>query len=1282
MYLQSLEMIGFKSFAPKTILTFNPGVTAVVGPNGCGKSNVLDALRWVLGEQSAKALRGGEMSDVIFSGTDSRQPLGMAEVSLTFTECEQQLGVEWNEVRITRRVFRDGKSEYLLNKAPCRLRDIHQLFMDTGIGRSAYSIMEQGKIDAILSSRPEDRRAIFEEAAGITKYKSQKKEALRKLDYTEANLLRVTDIIKEVKRQIGSLQRQAAKARRYQSVMEDLRVFDTHLSYRNFNVLRTELTDVRERLGGSEDERLRLEGEIELREIELSEYRDKLAELEAQATGLRDNIQSQRNKIYSAENRIATNGERSVEAKSLIERYRGEIESGEEKLRDQESQIARTDEMIAEMVDHMRTGEEKLDGANARLVAARDERVNVERRANALRSEVAQLEARLNSLRGEIASAGGRREAGEARLAQLRAEETSAGEALDEAGTLLAKSVERRRVAEESLGGAKSELTEAQSALDEAQRERQAAESEVNATNRRVAEVDSKLGVLRQLNESGEGFGEGTQAVLRGLDNPEFFKPAVLGALASLIDVPSEHIPAVEAALGANLQAIVFKDPSVAEAAVQTLFARSLGKASVVPRDWAAIQGPGDGESARGGDLPDGAVAWVLDWVTAKDDVASLVARLLGNVAVVESLDRAFALKPSHPGLAFVTPVGEFVSADGIVQGGRGGEKGSSALMRKNEIAALEKDLAGHQREARECGTRRDKAAATLDGAQDRVRMARDAVQGAQVEFSTAQSECGMCERQQRDAANRRANFEREVGQIAQTVTLAGEKVATLEAQIGEAEGSVADARERQAEVEGGIEAARDRERAMNDELSELRLRVATERQQQESLTRQRGPMAARVGELSELLVSRGRDIEEADRKISAFESESEEMRGSIVTWQALLESGEQQVEGLMAERVEAQGETEAVETRLREARKGLTGLQDALGKLEVRGTQLEMRVEHVCEHVTQRYQVDLEGFRTDSYALMKALADRAGKDAVGTADGAEEMAVNSESTADNPDSPEGQEPSDPQSSTRNRDQGPEEEGVPWGQVEELVVELTEKIDRMGPVNIDAIQEFEELEERYTFLEKQNEDLINSKAELLEVITKINLTTKVLFAETFEKIRTNFQEMFTELFGGGKANLILTDESDPLESGIEIVAKPPGKQLSSITLLSGGEKTMTAVALLFSIYMVKPSPFCVLDEMDAPLDESNINRFIKILDRFEKQSQFVVITHNKRTIARADMVFGVTMEEHGVSKLVSVKFSGKDDANGENGRNAHPRSVAETFGKSGNLHSEEVALAN
>jgi chromosome segregation protein len=427
-------------------------------------------------------------------------------------------------------------------------------------------------------------------------------------------------------------------------------------------------------------------------------------------------------------------------------------------------------------------------------------------------------------------------------------------------------------------------------------------------------------------------------------------------------------------------------------------------------------------------------------------------------------------------------------------------------------------------------------------------------------------------------------------------------------------------------------------------------VRVATERQQQETLARQRGPLTARVAELTELLAQRENDIANYEARIATLQSEAIELESSIENWKLLLETGEQQIAGLVAQKSEIQESVEALETALRSSRRQLSELQESRGRYEVRSTQLEMRLENVTGHVSQRYQVAIADFQPDSYALIVALRDREKK-----------LDAETEGRGD-AETAEGAAPA-----------GEERETIPWGKIEELVAELTGKLDSMGPVNLDAIQEYDELEQRHTFLEQQNTDLVNSKAELIEVIAKINRTTKELFAETFEKIRVNFQEMFKELFGGGQANLLLTDDSDPLESGIEIIAKPPGKQLQSITLLSGGEKTMTAVALLFAIYMVKPSPFCVLDEMDAPLDESNISRFIKILDRFVGQSQFVVITHNKRTIARADTVFGVTMEEHGVSKIVGVKFGGVDDTQ------QRTRSVAETFGKHGNLHSETAA---
>ena len=1259
MYLQSLEIVGFKSFASKTTLNFNPGVTAVVGPNGCGKSNVLDALRWVLGEQSAKALRGGEMADVIFSGTDSRQALGMAEVSLSFTDCEKELGVEWNEVRITRRVFRDGKSEYLLNKAPCRLKDIHQLFMDTGIGRSAYSIMEQGKIDAILSSRPEDRRAIFEEAAGITKYKSQKKEALRKLEYTEANLVRVSDIIKEVKRQIGSLQRQAAKARRYQALMEDLRTFDLHLSHRNFLRLSEELTSVQSALASSEDIRQAGEAAIAEREAELETCRESLADLELRVSETRENIQNQRNRIYAAETRMATNAERVGEARSMIERYEYEIASGEEKLHDQESEIARTDERIAEMLTILRAGEERLTAASDRVNQARSARVTAERSAHDLASEVGQIESRLNALRGQASSAAGRREAAEARLQVLRSEESMARDARDSISLRAQESSMRLEMASVGSASSQSELDEAEQRAAAAQSARQESENAWNAANRLLAEQESRLEVLRQLAEEGEGFGEGTQAVLRGLDQPDLFKSAIDGALASFIDVQAEYIPAVEAALGANLQAIVFKDVNVAEAALRVLADKKLGRAAILPREW--IQTSQRDASIA---LPPGAVAWAEDCVSTSSASGSVARTLLSGVAVVSTLENALALKPQYRSLAFATLAGEFISREGIVHAGKSGENSASVLVRKNQIIALEHDVAGSRRKVDACSAERSAVVEELDLAQDQLRMARESVQSARIELSTAQNEASLLDRQMRDAETRCATFERESITLADAAQEASAKSIDFEGAIGAGEEELAAARGRQAEVYSGIDEARDRERSVEQELNDLRVQIATERQQQESLSRQRDPMAARIAELTELLSQRSRDIDQYVSRTASLDAETAELQENISTWQMLLETGEQEISGLVAQRSAAKEQADTVEESMRSARAQLAGLQEQRGRHEVRSAQLSMRVEHVTEHTRVRFHVELSEFQPDSYALIKALREREkarAKAAAGAADGASD-----ETTAEEP------------SAAEPEDSSPVEDGafeIPWGVIEDLVAELSGKIDSMGPVNIDAIQEYDELEQRYTFLEQQNSDLVNSKAELLEVISKINRTTRELFADTFEKIRTNFQEMFTELFGGGKANLVLSDESDPLESGIDIIARPPGKQLQSITLLSGGEKTMTAVALLFSIYMVKPSPFCVLDEMDAPLDESNISRFIKILDRFVDQSQFVVITHNKRTISRADMVFGVTMEEHGVSKVVSVKFT---ERQAEPNQETEP-SVAETFGKDGQLHSERTS---
>lgn len=1247
MYLQSLEIVGFKSFAQKTVLNFHRGVTAIVGPNGCGKSNVLDSIRWVLGEQSAKALRGGEMADVIFSGTDSRTGLGMAEVSMTFAECEKELGVEWNEVRITRRVYRDGKSEYFLNKTPCRLKDIHQLFMDTGVGRSAYSIMEQGKIDQILSSRPEDRRAIFEEAAGITKYKSQKKEALRKLEHTEANLIRVQDIIKEVKRQIGSLQRQAAKARRYQAIMQDLKTLDTNLSNRTYRSLAAELEKLRAEIAQGEKARLIHEEEIGQQENELSGFRQQIEELNAETTLLRDGIQTLKNRIFSAENRIQTHRERSAEAKALIDRHSADVAQAEEKIRTQQEQIEQTDSLLNQMIETLRTHEHTLAEHSEKLSRARQERLALENQIQENQNEISRLEARLDSLRGEISAAAGRRESGETRLRLLQNEAESATRMAGELHTTFDDLTRRTDGARLALEQAQAELAEAATAHEHAQQERQNADAVLNIAGKEAASLESRLEVMRQLQEQGEGFDEGTQAILRGLDNPSFFQSAIHGALAQNIQVEPRFIPAIETALGSTLQAIIFKDPDIAESALLTLAKNKLGRAVVIPTDWI----PQSTNSLK--ELPLGAITWAKDCITGDSEGAVLARALLDGYVIVENLEAAMRLRPQYQNLAFATLYGECILHNGLIKGGQSGENaGQSALQRKAQILELERELQAASSRIESLAAERARCGEALDHAIERLKNAREAIQSRQVESAALDNERRHLERQIADVEAKRASFARETASIEESLHTSLSHLSELEATISQVTATLDACRATRDDAELHLKAARERENTAADALNEIRLRVATERQEQESLHRQRAPMSARLSELSELLEARRVDIQNYKQRIETLEAESASLNTSISEWKASLAAEETKADALMASRAEVHENADAIESALRAARQQLLNLQDERSRIEVKSAQTEMRMENIRNHVSQRYQLDLENFEPDTYALLCVLRER--NKPKGESSDTELVTESS---------------IEPVEQIQPALESSASEEIPWTRIEEIVAELTERMESMGPVNVDAIQEFDELEQRYIFLEKQNADLVNSKAELLEVISKINRTTKELFSETFEKIRVNFQEMFGELFGGGRANLMLVDDNDPLESGIEIVAKPPGKQLSSVSLLSGGERTMTAVSLLFAIYMVKPSPFCVLDEMDAPLDESNISRFIKILDRFVAQSQFVVITHNKRTISRADMLYGVTMEEHGVSKIVSVKFSGKTQPNQE-------QTIAESFGKSPRLGSE------
>ena len=1278
MYLQSLELFGFKSFAPRTKMEFHRGVTAVVGPNGCGKSNVLDAMRWVLGEQSAKALRGGEMADVIFSGTDSRAGVGMAEVSMTFSECEEQLGLDWHEVTITRRVFKDGGSEYLLNKTPCRLKDIQQLFMDTGIGRSAYSIMEQGKIDMILSSRPEDRRAIFEEAAGITKYKAQKREALRKLEATEANLLRLTDIIKEVKRQIGSLQRQAGKARRYQSLIGDLKMLETHAAKRQFDSLEEQRVAAKQELARLADRQVECEQEIESRESEVEVQRAALEEMEQRLNQARQAVNDLKSRISNHESRIIFNEERAQEFTQLTERYRSDVAGAEEKFRIAETQLHDTDTEL-EQITTMLAGELRvMEALQASTAALTGQRQDAERTISAVANDAARIESRVSGLRGQISSVSQQRDGAEARLSILSGELEQLTFAFTQFTDRLHDTqaeIERAAAAYETHSShvthSETQLRESQSALADVDRE-------LRETQRTLAEKDSKLEVLRALNEGGEGFSEGTQAVLRGLDNPDFFKPAILGALAQFIEVAPEYVTAVEAALGANLQAIVMKDTMIAESVIRTLTAQKLGKAGLALRE---LETHFDHKSEPL-TLPEGAIDWLIRKIKPQSEVQRLVERVVNHTVLVPDLETALRVFPQVRGSAVVTLAGEVLTGHGILHGGQGGEAVNSVLQRKNQIITLEAEAALLHRQIDGVTQRRNGLLSEIETAQAQLDEAREEKQNATLHVSTLRGQLAMIEREAKDTERKQQNLEGERASSEARHREASDRVGGLEAEIASGLGQLEELQTRRAEAQNQLEILRAREGELGGELNELRIKVATERQRHSSLHHQRQPMEARLTELTELIAARKQDIITYEQRADSMLAENAEIETNLERLRGQVGEGESVVASLLEERAGMASAVEELANGLRVLRHQLTEAHDQRSRLDVKHTQFEMKLAALTEHIQKRYQLDLTTFERDLHGLRVAIRDHAKRAQSGavlqvdagetTADGTDGTDVTNESHVSHP-SPE---PDDAFA-------------IDWERIDTMVRELDQRLDAMGPVNLDAIQEYDELEQRHTFLEKQNEDLTNSKEELLGVIAKINNTTKTLFAETFEKIRVNFSEMFVELFGGGKANLLLTDESDPLESGIDIIAKPPGKQLQTITLLSGGERTMTAVALLFSIYMVKPSPFCVLDEMDAPLDESNINRFIKILDRFVAQSQFIVISHHKRTIARADALYGVTMEEHGVSKLVGVKFSTREK-NGNGGDTdvlsssepSHVPSVAETFGKSGDLHSESFATAD
>ncbi len=1231
MHLQSLELFGFKSFADKTILNFHEGITSIVGPNGCGKSNVLDAMRWVLGEQSAKSLRGNEMADVIFNGSDTRKPLGFGEVSLTLTDCTAELGVDWHDVRVTRRIYRDGNSEYFLNKTVCRLRDIQSLFADTGVGRSAYSMMEQGKIDLILSSRPEDRRAVFEEAAGITKYKTQKREALRKLEATEANLIRISDIIKEVKRQIGSLQRQAGKARRYQALLADLQILDTHQSRKHLATLENELAvcsaDIRQ-LG--ETERTSRE-KIDDREGALAQERQGLDQIDAQIAEVRAEVERLQSEIGTHRNRIEFNRQRAEEITELIGRSQAEIAAAEAKKAQQELEIQDLNALVektAATIQEKRADLARLTEAVSKLRLSRSAR---EEEMKALQLAFSRSENHVSAREDELAGVSARRGATAEHLKNLETEITAAQQARAHSETTLAQARKATEGERQNVDLLLTEAATAENGLAQYRHSLDAADKALTTTERTVAEKESRLDILRQLNEEGEGLTQGSQAVLRGREELHEFHSAVSGSLVAQLDVDPRFVTAVEAALGRNLHAIVLQNGERAPDILQLLTQKKLGQAALFIPEFAGAFPP-----ATSRVLPEQALGWAIDKVAAPPALESLVRQLLDGVALCADLPAAWLCKQTHPTFAFATLTGEFISATGIVFGGSSSVQKESLLERKGRISVLAAQLSVVSAESGALRQKRDQAKSDVEKTAVLVEDLRARHRAAELAQSAAGTRIAILEREFAMADERLNDLRNEQATLVQQMASADERVAALQIELGGARQALVE-EEKRREAAGILHTeALAQEASAVEELNDLRLILATEQQRYDSLVTQRQPMSARETELDETIAARRSDIANFESRVMAQADESKSSEDSIAQHDGQQQERKGALSSLARQRAEAAETLHAAELGLREIRNSLDGLHDRKAAQQVRESQLQMKIDNLVEHAQRRYHLDLRTFAQDETVFMKTLnAQLKRRDKAES----ESPATSSEDVAEDASAID---------------------TVSLAEIDKVVADLTEQLDNMGPVNLDAVQEYDELEQRYQFLETQNNDLTTARRELLDVIARINATTQTLFAETFAQVRTNFREMFAELFGGGRADLSLMDENDPLNCGIEISAKPPGKQLQTVSLLSGGERTMTAVALLFAIYMVRPSPFCVLDEMDAALDETNINRFIRVLERFVGQSQFIIITHNKRTIAKADVIYGVTMEERGISKLVGMKLSERP----ENQRELPPNAVS------------------
>lgn len=1175
MYLSKLEILGFKSFANKTNVVLNDGITAIVGPNGCGKTNIVDALRWALGEQRYSTLRSDKMEDVIFNGTKMRKPIGLAEVSLTIENNKGILPLDYNEVTITRRVFRSGESEYMLNRTTCRLKDILNLFMDTGMGANAYSVIELKMVETILSDKVEERRRLFEEAAGVTKYKARRKEALRKLSDVEADLLRVDDIIAEVSKSVNSLNRQAKKAERYNEYMERLRVLELDVMQRDYDNLFRRLEPLEERLQSTIVARDTMGQRMGEEEALLEAYRNEEDEIESRLQAQRESYSGLLTRINETRQHLLVSEERERSLLQRAERMRQDKENYEIRISDTES---------------------KKTGLTVALETQAAELTELERRSDELRRSHVGIEEQVSEKKLQAESRQQRR----LQLTQQIAHEESEQEKLvtrrETIDRVIARLSEEDREAEKNLSSLRGRMEEqnaGQAALSEtvvaAEREfhvmeerKQALRGEIDQLQNRAFEIQGLIGekmtridFLNGLVDRLEGYNESVQHLLRNRG----WATSRYGTIADAINTREDLRVAVEAVLGDAAHYILVNDVTEAISGLQNLKEHRKGKAT-----FAVLSRMPSSAVSTFPIAGDGILGWAIDLVRYEPQYNDLFSMLLRHVLIVRDAEVANSCIREYPDIRCVTIGGDIFDSNGLVRGGSHGQEEGSMIGKKDQIAALSREvesLKGKLLENQELLEEKniDYSGIDLKTLAENMKQTQQDLsayerQVAQMMFEIEKFERGL--EKNREERERLADEYQEIETREQELSPRIEELRSQQAGIED------DVR-REAEVLAELEKAYNRS---NEEVNAAGLAVVQKRGEIQNLRNEFERLSSTLQETVQALEHAAREIVQSEEDAASLVDEIAGLRNGLREMEQTQGQSRETLSVIERELEAKRAESRAIEKTLQEERQKQNQTINLVHEIELKVSEIKQRIASLEEHARDEFEMELQR---------------------GTAE--------------------------------------DDDVFDLAQAKEEINDLRQKIRALGPVNPLAFEEWKEEKDRLDLLTTQRDDLIQSEHTLKDTIREINETAKQKFSETFALVRENFIKIFKSLFDeGDEADLILEENEDPLEAKIDIVAKPRGKRPHSIDMLSGGEKTLTAIALLFAIYLVKPSPFCILDEVDAPLDDANIDRFIKILKDFSTNTQFIVVTHNKRTMAAADTLYGVTMEEEGVSKMVAVNF--------------------------------------